>query len=348
MRPSHRLTRDDVPAMPLVLLWGILITLIMGRLVWAQLVSPPGQSNAQQKTLGAVRLQLLPDQVQMGLADTLKLTLTVEAPPEITLTLPEVSKTLGPFTVTSHRTAGPMSLSPQLQRWQREYALTVTSAGDLTIPALTVEVQDGASRQSLQTDPLTIVVSTLLPANADPSAPKDIAPPVSVARQGLSPGVWLVAAGLLALLLGAGGWWYWRRRPARRTPLLQRPAHLLALAALEQLQRQELIEQARIEAFYVRLSTIARRYIELRFGLRAPEQTTEEFLNAVLRTDGLLVAHRDLLRTFLQHCDLVKFARHQPTPHDMEEAFESAKVFIEQTADAQVLITVPASGEVPL
>jgi hypothetical protein len=120
---------------------------------------------------------------------------------------------------------------------------------------------------------------------------------------------------------------------------------MLALAALEHLQRQDLMSQAHIEEFYVRVSTILRRYVELRFGLRAPEQTTEEFLVSALATGGLIAAHRDLLEVFLQHCDLVKFARHRPTLSAMAETFESAKIFVEHTADMHVLVTVPQSGE---
>ena len=127
-------------------------------------------------------------------------------------------------------------------------------------------------------------------------------------------------------------------------PLLQRPVHMLALAALEHLQLQDLIGQERIEEFYVRVSTILRRYVELRFGLRAPEQTTEEFLISTLATGGLIAAHCDLLEAFLQHCDLVKFARHRPLPSAMEETFESAKTFVEHTADMHVLVTVSQSG----
>jgi len=146
-------------------------------------------------------------------------------------------------------------------------------------------------------------------------------------------------------LLAGGWWWYRRRQRAAAVPLVQRPAHVLALAALEHLQRQDLMGQERIEEFYVRVSTILRRYVELRFGLRAPEQTTEEFLVSTLATGGLIAAHRALLEAFLQHCDLVKFARHRPTPSAMEETFESAKTFVEHTADMQVLVTVPQSGE---
>jgi hypothetical protein len=257
-----------------------------------------------------------------------------------------VTKTLGPFEIVQHRTTGPLGLTPQTQQWQREYTLAVTASGSLTVPSLPVQIQEGDATQLLATDPFSITVTSLVPVDADLSAIKDIAPPVLLLRRGLPPWVWLVTSGLggVALLAGAW-WWYRRRRRAAVVPLVQRPAHILALAALAHLQRQDLIGQERIEEFYVRVSIILRRYVELRFGLRAPEQTTEEFLVSALATGGLIATHRDLLEAFLQHCDLVKFARHRPTPNAMEETLESAKTFVEHTADMHILVTVPSLGE---
>jgi hypothetical protein len=300
----------------------------------------------QHKSLGAVHLTLTADRSSMGLMDTLQFTLTIAAPPEVRITLPDVTKTLGPFEVVQHRTTGPLSLTPQTRQWQREYSLAVTASGSLTVPSLTVQIQVDDTTQPLTTDPLSITVTSLVPADADLSAVKDIAPPVPLRRRGIPPWVWIVASGLGGMgLLVSCWWWYRRRQRAAAMPLVQRPAHMLALAALEHLQRQDLIGQERIEEFYVRVSTILRRYVELRFGLRAPEQTTEEFLISTLATGGLIAAHGDLLEAFLQHCDLVKFARHRPMPGAMEQTFESAKTFVEHTADMHVLVTVPQSGE---
>jgi hypothetical protein len=188
-------------------------------------------------------------------------------------------------------------------------------------------------------------VTTVLPDDADVTAPKDIAPPVVLSRHGMPPWIWIVTASLVGLgLFGGLWWWYWQRRPRAAALPPPQPAHVIALEALRRLQREELIRRQRIEEFYVRLSDILRRYVEWRFGLRAPEQTTEEFLAVILSTGGLIATHRDLLRTFLEHCDLVKFARHQPSPDDMQEALESARVFVEQTADEQAVVTVSSSG----
>jgi hypothetical protein len=51
-----------------------------------------------------------------------------------------------------------------------------------------------------------------------------------------------------------------------------------------------------------------------------------------------------LLSRFLQHCDLVKFARHEPTPDDMQQTFDSARTFVEQTADTDVRVPVGTAG----
>jgi hypothetical protein len=116
------------------------------------------------------------------------------------------------------------------------------------------------------------------------------------------------------------------------------------LQALQRLEQQNLIGQQQIDAFYVQLSAILRRYVEWRFRLRAPEQTTEEFLSAALMSGELLTTHRDSLRTFLQHCDLVKFARHEPTADDMRRTFDSATAFVNQTADDQIRVPADAVG----
>ena len=336
-------------------IWQLCVLLLLSGLGHGALLSAapapasqatPVQLVEQHKSLGAVRLTLMADRPSMGLTDTLKLTLTIAAPPEIRVTLPDVAKTLGPFEVVQHRTTGPLSLTPQTQQWQREYSLAVTASGSFTVPPLTVQVQEGDTPQPLATDPLSITVTSLVPADADLSAVKDIAPPVLLLWRGIPPWVWIVASGLGGVgLLASGWWWYRRRQRAASVPLVQRPAHVLALTALEHLQRQDLIGQECIEEFYVRVSTILRRYVELRFGLRAPEQTTEEFLVSALATGGLIAAHRALLESFLQHCDLVKFARHRPTSGAMAETFASAKTFVEHTADMHVLVTVLPSGE---
>jgi hypothetical protein len=119
------------------------------------------------------------------------------------------------------------------------------------------------------------------------------------------------------------------------------PAHRLALDALEALRQKGWIEALKIEPFYVALSGIVRRYLEARFGLRAPERTTEEFIRDALSSRKLSDAHRDLVAGFLEQSDLVKFARHAPGQSDMHHALDSAERLVRETMPPEA---APGSG----
>lgn len=307
------------------------------------------ESLEQHVAEGNVIVTLAADRRRMGMADQLRLTLSVTAPSDTGVIFPEIFDRLGPFLVRNDFTADPEILDAQLRQWKREYLLEVEEVGDLAIPPLTVTlVEEGAAEdaapQQLTTEPFQIVVTSILPEGADLKKPKDIAPPVELAWRGLPVWAWIAIAAALVLLVLAILWW----RRARRRRLLRgepgQPAHGLALAALDRLQSDDLIAQQRIEEFYVRVSGILRYYIEWRFGLRAPEQTTEEFLDAMLVAGGPIAAHRDLLSAFLEHCDLVKFARHQPATADMHDALQRARDFVEQTAAPEALVSAEAAG----
>ena len=109
------------------------------------------------------------------------------------------------------------------------------------------------------------------------------------------------------------------------------PPHEIALNALADLRAKGWIEALKIEPFYVALSGIVRRYLEARFGLRAPERTTEEFIRDALSSKKLSDAHRDLVAGCLEQSDLVKFARLAPGPADMHNALDSAERLVRET-----------------
>ena len=117
--------------------------------------------------------------------------------------------------------------------------------------------------------------------------------------------------------------------------MITRAAHEIAYAALEELLAENLVAKGEMKTFYLRLSNILRHYIENRFDLSAPEQTTEEFLDDLRTRDALIPLHKELLKKFLQHCDMVKFARHQPTNEEIQQIFDACKQFIAETETAE-------------
>ncbi|HOW97476.1 MAG TPA: hypothetical protein PK634_06770, partial [Kiritimatiellia bacterium] len=116
----------------------------------------------------------------------------------------------------------------------------------------------------------------------------------------------------------------------------------IALRALQRLKERGLIEKAEIEPFYVELTGIARRYLESRFGLRAPERTTEEFIREASVSGLLSAAHQALVRDFLEQSDLVKFARFAPGIPEMNAAFASAEKLVVETRPAPATQGGPA------
>ena len=145
--------------------------------------------------------------------------------------------------------------------------------------------------------------------------------------------VWWLGVGLG--ILCAGGIVsavIWRsRKGGQDVSGLGVPPHETALQALEALVAEDLIKKGDVKQFYQRISNILRHYIESRFCLRATEQTTEEFLTDLTGGDRLSDRHSTLLEAFLTHCDLVKFAEHQPATRDIQKTFDHCRGFITDT-----------------
>ena len=153
---------------------------------------------------------------------------------------------------------------------------------------------------------------------------------------------WLWAAYLLGgIVLAAAlysGWRYFRRHAAAKAKL----PFEMALERLDAARALMTTDTVREYAFTV--SEIIRVYIEQRFGEKAARRTTEEFLSDLLaKTDTPLTGHRALLEDFLNHCDLIKFARWGATERELESMHESARAFILDTRP-QPVPTRPAQA----
>lgn len=161
---------------------------------------------------------------------------------------------------------------------------------------------------------------------------RDIKPPVELAVE--QPGrlkYWIIAisGAVAAIAVIAVVLAMMRKREAAPPPPV--PAHERAYEALRQLHAQQLIEQGLIKEYYFALSTILRHYIEDRFGLRAPEQTTEEFLLSTRDSSLFSSEQRTILKDFLKECDLVKFANFIASQIDAQRVHDVVVAFIEET-----------------
>ncbi|MCB2216819.1 DUF4381 family protein [Desulfofustis glycolicus] len=184
-------------------------------------------------------------------------------------------------------------------------------------------------------------IGLALAAPAETTGLVDIYPPLPLADQ---PPYLLLAILLLAVIVLAAVLVLFLRRRRSSPPPNPDPA-AEALAELSDAQRLLTGSEPGRHATYAEtVSSILRRYVELRFNLSATRRTTEEFLGsleAVLehgdserRQDRLPPNnYRDDLHHCLQLCDLVKFAGLSPEPAGVDQLTRTVRSFIETTGD---------------
>lgn len=102
-----------------------------------------------------------------------------------------------------------------------------------------------------------------------------------------------------------------------------------AIEELTFLKKKELPQKGFFETFYVELTLIVRRYIERQYDVKAPEQTTQEFLEEVIGKPIFKNEMKRYLEEFLKFADLVKFARLHPDIQECFNAEDAAKNFIQ-------------------
>lgn len=193
---------------------------------------------------------------------------------------------------------------------------------------------DKDTQYKLKTEAITITIHPL--PEEDAITAEDFVPPYGPENLPTPPStlLWYILGGTaLAILLGIAGFHFLRHRVKKVFTPPPRPAHEIAFLALRQLIDENLPGQGKIKAFYFRLTFIVRDYIERRFRLHAPEMTTEEFLPLAATSGVLTAAHQALLEQFLIQSDLIKYAKQPATAEDIENNFNTARQFINETKE---------------
>ncbi|MCS6913698.1 MAG: hypothetical protein RMK29_17245 [Myxococcales bacterium] len=283
------------------------------------------------------RVSLVPASARIG--DPLRLDLVVEAEAGVVVEMPPFGEALGRFLITSF-TPRQEQLPDGKTRHVQSYLLEAPMSGRQRIPPLRIGFSDRRSGSSgspdgsggdheLLTEEIAVEIASALPEG-------EVAAELRGLREALpeTPGVrvrWYHVTGGTLVVLLLGGWrlrQYLRQRAARRA---RAAAHEIALERLLRLERRGFPGAAEADAWYVELSDAVRRYIEDRYGVRAPELTTEEFLREAQHLPGMAASHREQLAVFLGTCDRVKFAAYHPAPEESRVALEQARTFVCET-----------------
>jgi hypothetical protein len=292
---------------------------------------------------GSVTLNQKINKKEITVADQLKMVLEISAPENMEIEFPTYSASLGDFTLEDVK-IHPARMTGTGNNVRvihvATYLLEPYLPGTYNIPVMTVTITDiniNTESTRLITEEIQIAVKSLLDQTGGNVEIKDIKGPLSLPVN-TSLRILLAAIALLLIILGVAGFLYWQKISSSRKPLeVQLRPEEIALQELKKLLAENLLSRGEIKLFHLRISDILRHYIENRFGFKAPERTTEEFLTelsmAKSQKNAFSGSHKKLLTDFLIHCDLVKFAKHEPTIAESEKTVSICRQFIKETKE---------------
>jgi hypothetical protein len=273
------------------------------------------------------------DTTSITVGDRLGLTVEVTHDATASVQWPD-SLDLSPFELLSVDVGSPTSNDAGTTSTAR-YTLTAFELGELEIPSfdVTIMASDGTAT-TVPTDRFGIEV---LSVGADQGGDiREIRGPLSIPVAVIRVLLWALGLMALGAALYALARRYRRRgggEPAPDPGPPPRPAHELALEALQRLEASPMLARGQIKEYHVELSDILRRYVEACYRVPAMEMTTREIEERLRRVD-VDGSFGEGLRRILHQCDLAKFAKARPDAERSFEALRSARELVTSSAAA--------------
>jgi len=263
------------------------------------------------------------------IGEPVELKITTYAPSNSVISMPEIAR--GKEVVLLNRKWDSIPRTDGLVQTETQYTLTSFRLGDHTLSTNLIGCAWGDRNFSTNFPPIVLHVKTSLTNSSDTTI-SDIKP-VQKLPSRIPRWLWVVLGSVLVAFLVGVLTSKWKKRPKKSTSPLSRPIapHLKAFLALKALMNKGLLEQNLCNPFYTELSLILREYLEGRFKLNAPDETTEEIVEELSRSPELSKEQQIILQEFMHQADLVKFAKGSAERAAMEAAFETTKQFVEET-----------------
>lgn len=284
---------------------------------------------------GPVKLTLRASPASPRLSDVVDLEVLVEGKEGVLIEPPSFGQAVGDFLVLDYSEKStdlqgkPIPLHSRLFH----YRLEPVSSGKHLIRTLAIEFTDNrqdseavGQKVRIESKPIEMTITSELDgqipdlANLEP-----MLPPIELGSK--VPWNWIIPCGLLGLIL-ISLLWFTRNPKIKSQVVPPRPPSEIASEQLQQLLAENLPAQGRVKEFYLRLTAIVREFIEGSTGIRAPEQTTEEFLRDSRLGEVFSQSQSDSLKEFLEAADMVKYAGSLPESSQIERSIERAREFI--------------------
>jgi hypothetical protein len=261
-----------------------------------------------------------------SLSDEVTLSITIRRDEKYSVLPPEMTDLFEDFLISDFDTRLPRTDGGRVVV-EHVYTLEPLTPGEVTLEAIPYRFKAGQDSEPVvvETEPLTVQVRTMFdlrnPSLTDLADPQG---PLMLDPDPYRHAYWIAGGVLLAMLL-IFVWMKRKRKPVPTGPTLT-PAQI-ARRDLEALRTAGLAETDH-KKFYVELTGIVRRYVEGTTSIRAPEQTTGEFLREIEQRRLFSTREQEKFRFFLEAADLVKYAAQTPGEEEIGASWRTAEAFV--------------------
>ncbi|MDD4910072.1 MAG: hypothetical protein PHR44_05275 [Candidatus Omnitrophica bacterium] len=272
------------------------------------------------------------DKTNIHIGDIVQYRITIESGKALEVEFPDLSAAMPGFEIKRRVSKASPFLFFAPKRYSAVYTASTFSVSDSMVGPMEVKYRrkGGKEWKVFNTPQFILKVESLLKDN--PQDIKDIKPPIEgavIAKAMLRNSA--VTAVIALVMILAAGLFCTIRKVMRRQPKREIPLYETIQAELKKIRSSGLIEQGKTKEYYLGISNCLRKYLEKRLSLPAPEMTTEEFLHNLQNISVVLMPEqKKLLEEFLRHCDMVKFAKYEPSQSEAEATFQSAYKLIEE------------------
>ncbi len=289
---------------------------------------------------------------EMLIGDSLRYTVTVEWQRGIELMKLEPGATIGAFEIQDMQTSEQKTLKGERFEKSYTYVLSTFDTGEFEIPPFTVEYQTTSGEvKTAQSQPIKITVKHVPRTSTDRNDVRDIKPPLSIPADTQLRNILLVSLAALLVLGALGGfltrkWLLSRRAASAQEWIPPKPIEELAYDDLNALAHSNLLSEGKIKKYHIRLSEIIRIYLGRRYKLAAIDMTSYELMYRLKeRVAGKPTL--SVIEDFLDHCDLVKFAKYVPEHTQCVAKLDQAKMIVEQTTPRPLVPVEDEHGGAP-
>lgn len=301
--------------------------------------------------VGEIDVTAAVDKQTAYIGDLINYSVTITYDSLLRLTPPAVGANLGGFDVKDYHVSDEQKIEQGRRRQVLNFNIRTFTTGDYVIPPLPIEYSQppDSTIKMIAADPIKITIKSVLAegAKADTLTIRPLKKQVSLAKSHTLTIVAVIA--LVVLAAGAAYYYFFYRRRHRMEGVFvdPRPAWEIACAELAMLREKDYLAKGELKAYYIELTDIFRKYLGKKFAFAAIDMTTEEIDLALAGMPVDEVVARDIIG-FLDHADLVKFAKYVPSTERPMQDWETAYNLVDKTKDIVLMPVILLEPAPPL